>query len=179
MKHLLVVAALLVSACAGKPSFDDPSLTDRRLNLEEYFDGRVTAQGQFQDIFGTVRRQFSVDIHGDWNGKRLRLVEDFVYEDGSTEQRVWTLVKTGADTWQGTAPGVIGTATGVEQGDRFNWKYTIDLPVPSASGPTETLRVTFDDWMWLQDETHVLNRAYVSKAGIPIGEALISFERQR
>lgn len=178
MTRLLMAAAVLLSACAGKPSLQDPPLTDRAFNLEEFFEGRVVAQGQFQDIFGTVRRQFRVDIHGDWNGDRLRLVEDFVYEDGSTEQRVWTLVKTGEATWQGQAPGVIGIASGVEQGDRFNWKYTIDLPVPSASGPAETLRVTFDDWMWLQDETHVFNRAYVSKAGIRIGEALISFERQ-
>ena len=67
--------------------------------------------GQFQDIFGQVRRQFTVKIKGDWNGTTLKLVEDFVYEDGSTEQRVWTLHKTGATTWEGTAPGVIGVAT--------------------------------------------------------------------
>ncbi len=177
MRRLLLATPFFLSACAGTPSFNDAALTDQKLDLETFFDGRVEAHGQFQDIFGTVRRQFTVNIKGDWNGERLLLVEDFVYEDGSTEQRVWTLVKTGADTWTGTAPGVIGTATGVEMGDRFNWKYTIDLPVPSADGPTETMRVTFNDWMWLQDETHVFNRAYVSKFGVTIGEALISFRR--
>ena len=96
-----------------------------------------------------MRRSFTVKITGDWNGKRLRLVEDFVYEDKSTEQRVWTLVKTGSQTWQGTAPGVIGVATGVEDGNRFNWKYTINVPVPSADGTTKTLRVTLYHWMWL------------------------------
>lgn len=177
MRPLLLATPFFLSACAGTPSFNDAALTDQKLDLETFFDGRVEAHGQFQDIFGTVRRQFTVTIKGDWNGERLLLVEDFVYEDGSTEQRVWTLVKTGADTWTGTAPGVIGTAKGVEMGDRFNWKYTIDLPVPSADGPTETMRVTFNDWMWLQDETHVFNRAYVSKFGVTIGEALISFRR--
>ena len=72
---------------------------------------------------------------------------------------------------------MIGTARGVEQGDRFNWKYTIDLPVPSTDGPTETMRVEFDDRMWLQDETHVFNGAYVRRYGVKIGEALISFRR--
>lgn len=177
MRRLLFATPLLLAACGAAPSFDDPSLTDQKLDLEAFFDGRVEAHGQFQDVFGTVRRQFVVTINGTWNGETLRLVEDFVYEDGSTEQRVWTLVKTGADTWTGTAPGVIGVATGVEQGDRFNWKYTIDLPVPSAEGPAETMRVTFDDWMWLQDDSHLFNRAYVSKYGVRIGEALISFRR--
>jgi hypothetical protein len=163
---------LFLAACTGKPSFEDPALSDRQLRLEEFFDGRLVARGQFQDIFGTVRRRFDVDIRGDWDGQRLRLVEDFVYEDGMTEQRVWTLVKTGDRTWQGTAPGVIGVATGREDGDRFNWGYTIDLPVPDG-----TLRVTFDDWMWLLSDDRLLNVAYMKRFGVDIGQVIITFEK--
>lgn len=179
MKPLLLAlaSALALSACTGKPSLDDPLLTDRELELEEFFDGDFVAQGQFQDIFGTVSRSFVVTIRGDWNGERLRLVEDFVYEDGSTEQRVWTLVKTGPETWEGTAPGVIGVATGIEDGNRFNWQYEIDLPVPRADGAQDTVRVTFDDWMWLQSDDRLLNRAYMQRWGIDVGEVIISFER--
>jgi hypothetical protein len=177
MRLILAAAFALLAACTGKPSFDDPSLSDRKLNLEEFFDGELKAYGQFQDILGTVRRSFVVTLNGDWDGDRLRLVEDFVYEDGSTEQRIWTLVKTGDDTWTGTAPGVIGQAAGVEDGDRFNWKYEIDLPIPSATGETETLRVTFDDWMWLLSDDRLLNLAYVKRYGLDIGVVTISFEK--
>ena len=168
------IALCVTSACVGKPALDDEKLSSREFNLEEFFDGTVVAQGQFQDVFGTVRRRFDVTIEGTWDGSTLRLVEDFVYEDASTEQRIWTLQKTGAQTWQGTAPGVIGVANGEERGDTFNWRYTIDLPVPDG-----TLRVTFDDWMWLLSEDRVLNRAYMKKYGVDIGEVIISFERQR
>ena len=168
----------LLAACAGKPSLEDASLSTRELELEEFFDGRLVAHGQFQDIFGTVRRQFVADIQGDWDGERLRLVEDFTYEDGSTEQRVWTLRKTGEETWEGTAPGVIGTATGVEKGDRFNWKYTIDLPVPAADGTTDTVRVTFDDWMWLLTEDRLFNKAYMKRYGVDVGDVSIFFEKR-
>lgn len=72
---------------------------------------------------------------------------------------------------------MIGQALGVEDGERFNWRYTIDLPVPAAGAETETLRVTFDDWMCLQSETRLFNRAYVSKYGVVIAEALISFRK--
>jgi len=178
MRLILAAAiALLLAACTGKPSFDDPALSDRKLNLEEFFEGELVAYGQFQDILGTVRRSFVVTINGDWDGERLRLVEDFVYEDGSTEQRIWTLEKTGPDSWSGTAPGVIGKATGIENGDRFNWVYEIDLPVPSASGETETMRVTFDDWMWLLADDRLLNLAYVKRYGFDIGVVTISFEK--
>lgn len=181
MKYIALTAFALLAACTGKPSFNDPSLSDRAFDLETFFDGDFTAYGQFQDVFGTVRRQFVVDMHGDWNGETLRLVEDFVYEDGSTEQRIWTLRKAGptaADqTWEGTAEGVIGTATGREQGDRFNWQYEIDLPVPAADGSADTLRVTFDDWMWQQTDDRLLNIAYMKRFGIDIGQVVISFEK--
>lgn len=174
---LALTALVFTAACTGKPSLNDPALSDRQLNIEEFFDGKTVAYGQFQDVFGTVRRSFTVTINGDWDGKRLRLVEDFVYEDTSTERRVWTLIKTGPQTWQGTAPGVIGVATGVEDGNRFNWKYTIDLPVPSADGTAKTLRVTFNDWMWLLSDNRLFNRAYMKRFGVDIGDVSISFEK--
>ena len=177
MRQLLIGAVLFLAACTGKPSLDDPALGDRDLNLEEFFQGETVAKGQFQDIFGTVRRRFDVTIDGDWDGRTLTLTEDFVYEDGSTERRVWSLVKTGPDAWKGAAPGVIGTASGTEKGDTFNWKYTIDLPIPSADGPPETMRVAFDDWMWLFSDDRLLNRAYVRRFGLDIGEVIIWFEK--
>lgn len=182
MRVVKIVAALallpLLAACTGKPALTDASLSTRELELEEFFDGRLVAHGQFQDVFGTVRRQFVAEIEGDWDGERLRLVEDFTYEDGSTERRVWTLRKTGEETWEGTAPGVIGVATGEERGDRFNWRYTIDLPVPAADGTTETVRVTFDDWMWLLSEDRLFNRAYMKRFGVDVGDVSIFFEKR-
>ncbi|WP_299046608.1 DUF3833 domain-containing protein [uncultured Tateyamaria sp.] len=166
------LAFAMLAACTGKPDLDDAALSDRKLNLEEFFDGELIAYGQFQDVFGMVRRRFTVEIEGTWDGETLTLVEDFVYEDDSTEQRIWTLTKTGPDSWAGTAPGVIGTATGQETGDTFNWQYKIDLPVPDG-----TLRVTFDDWMWLLSDDRLLNRAYMKRAGVDIGDVIITFEK--
>ncbi len=181
MRRIALVSLLSLAACTGRPGFDDPSLSQRDFDLERYFDGPLVARGQFQDIFGTVRRQFTVAIAGDWDGARLRLVEDFVYEDGSTEQRIWTLRKTGPvvedQTWEGTAPGVIGVATGQERGDRFNWRYTIDLPQPSADGPGTPVRVGFDDWMWLLEGDRVFNRAYMRRFGVDVGDVSIMFEK--
>jgi hypothetical protein len=172
MRLWAAAIVVILAGCTGKPALEDEKLSTRNLNLEEFFEGKTVAYGQFQDIFGTVRRRFDVEITGTWDGETLTLVEDFVYEDDSTEQRVWTLVKTGEDTWRGTAPGVIGEAFGEERGDTFNWRYTIDLPVPDG-----TLRVTFDDWMWLLTEDRLLNRAYMKRFGVDIGEVIITFEK--
>lgn len=169
---LMCAIALSVAACTGKPSIDDPKLSDRVLKIEEFFDGHVVATGQFQDTFGTARRRFRVDIKGTWDGKILTLVENFDYADGSKEQRIWRMNKTGPDTWTGQADGVLGAAKGVARGDNFNWVYRIDLPVPDG-----TLRVNFNDWLWQVSDTRVYNRAYMKKFGVDIGEVQITFDK--
>ncbi|WP_439149326.1 DUF3833 domain-containing protein [Sulfitobacter sp.] len=176
MRNILLMLTVMLglAACTAKPDADDPLLSDRVLKIEEYFDGHVVATGQFQDTFGTVRRRFVVDINGTWDGQTLTLVEDFVYEDKSTEQRVWKMTKTGPETWTGKADGVIGTAKGIARGDTFNWTYKIDLPVPDG-----TLRVDFNDWFWQLSDTRVYNRAYMKKYGVDIGEVQITFDKKR
>ncbi|WP_425046003.1 DUF3833 domain-containing protein [Primorskyibacter sp. S87] len=174
MKQLFAILALsLLAACAGKPDLNDRVLSGRELNLEEFFEGKSVAYGQFQDVFGTVQRRFTVEVEGTFDGRNLKLIEDFTYDDGATEQRIWVLEKTGEQTWSGSAEGVIGTASGQEQGDMFNWKYRIDLPIKEG-----TMRVSFDDWMWLLEDGRLLNRAYVSRFGVRIGEAIIYFEKR-
>lgn len=172
MKILPLILTIVCVASCGSLRLDTQKLSSAELNLEEFFEGETKAYGQFQDRLGNIARRFEVDIEGSWDGRKLVLIEDFTYSDGATEQRVWTLTKTGDDSWRGTAPGVIGTAIGTESGDTFNWQYKIDL-----KGPKGTSRVEFDDWMWLLSETRLLNRAYVKKFGVTIGEVIIIFEK--
>lgn len=170
----LAAAMLLgVAACGGTPDLEDHADTGPELELERFLNGRLTAHGIFQDRFGDLRRAFTVDVVGEWDGETLTLTEDFVYEDGSTERRVWTLTQTSDESWTGTADGVIGPASGEESGNAFNWRYTIDLDTPDG-----TLRATFDDWMWRIDDRVMVNRAYVTKYGIEIGTLSIFFRRE-
>ena len=147
-------------------------MSELEINLEDFFDGNVIAYGQFQDVFGTVRSRFEVDIQGKFDGQRLEIEENFVYSDKTTMKRNWTLVKLNDSEWEGSAPDVIGVAKGVEVGDIFNWQYQIDLPMGDRF-----LKVTFDDWMWLFNDKKLLNKAYVQKYGFTIGEVIIFFEK--
>jgi len=165
--------ALPLIGCSIAPSLDDPKLSNKELNLEEFFDGEIIAYGQFQDTLGNVTRRFEVDIQAEMVGKTLTLVEDFSYSDGTFEQRVWTLEKVEDSEWVGTADGVIGEARGKEYGDMFYWNYTIDLPIPDGQ-----IRVSFDDYMWLLSDDRMLNKAYMSKFGVPLGEVTIIFEKR-
>ncbi len=142
-----------------------------RLELEQFFAGRTEAWGMFQDRFGSVRRQFTVDIEGIVKDETLILVEDFSYSDGEVERRVWTVRRTGPDSYEGEAEGVSGKARGRISGNAFRWRYDFDLSINGR-----VWRVHFDDWMFLQPGGQVvLNRAAVSKWGIGLGAATLCF----
>ena len=67
---------------------------------------------------------------------------------------------------------MIGTAVGEAYGNALNWRYDMDLKVGEG-----TLRVHFNDWMFLQESGVLVNRARVSKFGIEIGEVTLFFQK--
>lgn len=144
----------------------------RNLLLEDYFAGHTQGSGLFEDRFGNVRREFIVDIDGEWDGERLVLTERFRYSDGERETRVWTLTKTGPNSYTGATENVIGVAEGTVAGNALHWEYDFNLPVGDR-----TWKVRFDDWMFLQDNDVLLNKATVSRWGIKIGTVIISFRK--
>ena len=172
-RHLaaLCAAALLLAGCGGMKPEDFEGRTPK-LVLEEYFVGTTKAWGIFEDRFGTLRREFVVDIEGTWDGEELTLVEDFRYSDGETEQRIWRIRKNGENSYEGRADGVIDVAEGKAFGNALNWRYDFDLKIGDSSWT-----VHFNDWMWLQEDGVMINRAKVSKLGIEIGEATIFFRQ--
>lgn len=168
--HALAVL-LLLGGCSSM-RIEDFATGTPELRLEEYFAGRTRAWGLFQDRFGTVRRQFTVDITGTWDGTTLTLDEDFVYVDGEKSKRIWRLTKVGDRRWEGRAADVIGTAEGQEAGNAFQFGYRMNLKVGDS-----TWQVRFDDWMFRIDEEVVLNTAQVYRWGIWIGTVQLSFRR--
>ena len=143
-----------------------------KLLIEEYFAGHTKAWGMFRDRFGTVRRQFEVEIDGTWDGETLTLVEDFIYDDGETEQRIWRIRKVDDHAYEGEADGVIGTAKGLAYGNALNWTYRFALKVGDS-----TWNVTFDDWFFLQSDGVMFNLAEVTKFGVKLGTVTLVFRK--
>lgn len=175
MRCLSLAAAFVATAAVtGCNTMDIEDFEGREptLVLEDYFAGQTRAWGIFEDRFGNLRRQFTVDIEGTWDGRTLTLVEDFFYADGEIDQRIWTLTKTGENTYEGTADDVTGIARGQTAGNAFTWSYNLDLQVGDR-----VWNVHFEDWMFLQEDNTLVNRAYVSKWGFQIGSATIFFQK--
>jgi len=167
----MIFLGVVLTGCGGMDIKKFEAATPQ-LVLEEYFAGKTRAWGIFEDRFGKLRRQFTVDIDGRWDGRTLVLDERFVYRDGERDRRVWMIEKVGPNRYQGRADDVIGVATGEAKGNALSWRYNMDLKVGDS-----TLRVHFDDWMFLQPDNVLINRARVSKWGVELGRVTLFFSK--
>ncbi|OHX11241.1 DUF3833 domain-containing protein [Chromobacterium sphagni] len=172
MRRPACLAALaLLAGCAG-PAVGDYAANRPLFDPGQFFLGKTEAWGMFQDRQGRLVKRFTVDMDGERLGDELVLTERFHYSDGSRQQRVWRLKPTGAGRWRGLADDVVGEAAGETAGNALRWRYTLRLPVDGKE-----YQVQFDDWMFLQDERSMLNRAAMSKYGFHLGEVTLFFRK--
>lgn len=178
-RRSLVISALGSTLTAtGLMGCASPQIADYvsekpTLDLPTYFNGLVDAWGIFTDRNGKVVKRFTVEMKCQWKEGHGILDEDFTYSDGSTEKRVWHLTDMGNGKFEGTAGDVVGKAYGQTQGNAFQWRYTLALPVEGT-----VLHVQMDDWMFLMNERVMLNKARMTKLGVHLGDVTLSFQRR-
>ena len=175
MRFKLPIVAMLLAMLTGCAGPKPEVYRDERpvLDLREYFDGTVDAWGYFADRSGKVVKRFTVEIRASWAGEVGTLDERFVYSDGTTSRRVWTVRRLDAQRYTGTAEDVVGEAQGEAAGNALRWRYVLKLPVDD-----EVYEVDFDDWMYLMDERVMLNKSVMSKFGVRLGEVVLAFRRR-
>tara|TARA_B100001167_G_scaffold182552_1_gene140447 strand:- start:246 stop:713 length:468 start_codon:yes stop_codon:yes gene_type:complete len=144
--------------------------TEPTIKIEEYFNGQVKAWGLLQNRAGKVTRQFKADMFGKFENNILTLEEDFFWTDGEKQKRIWKIEKLDENNYQGTASDVVGSAKGFQYGSAFKFEY--DLLVPFKS---KNIKVSFDDWIFKQDEKVAINRATLTKFGFKVGELTVFF----
>lgn len=167
----LLLVVLGIAGCTGlKPDADAGKA--RSFDVASYFAGRLKAWGVVEPRFGGVVRQFTVDLDGRRDGDDIVLDEYFLFSDGERQERHWRVRRQADGSWRGEASDVPGGAEGREDGSSFSWNYDLMLTVSGS-----TWRVAFRDWMFRIDDEVVLNRAFLSKWGIPVGEVTIAFRK--
>jgi len=160
----------LVSACSG-PKVADYAKEVPPLDIREYFNGNVHAQGLVLDRSGRVTRRFTVEMNCRWEGERGTLQEHFLYNDGERQERTWVLVHQPDGSFRGTAGDVVGEANAAQAGSAFRMNYTLAVVVKG-----KTWNLDFDDWMFRIDDRAVMNRAVFGKFGIRLGEVVVAFQ---
>ncbi len=171
LKTFLLTLVFAVTGCSA--DLDSYQASNPRFDLFDYFEGKVTAWGMVQDYTDKQTRRFTVEIIGSVEGDTLTLVEDFVFDDGEIDQRIWVINRDGEGSYVGEADDIIGQATGKEVGNALQWRYYFELKMDDSS-----VVVGFDDWLYRQDEKHVFNLTKIKKFGIEVGTITLFFQKQ-
>ena len=165
--------AILLTNCSGtnmKPiDFKDK---EPRLIIEDYLSGNVKAWGILQNRSGKVTRQFSADLNGKWDGTQLILDEKFIWSDGEIQKRQWKINKIDEHNYTGKAGDVVGTAIGYSYGPAFKFEYVLLIPIKGKK-----IKITFDDWIFKQDDKVAINRATMTKFGFKVAELTVFFQK--
>lgn len=164
--HSVLMSATITLGLAGAAQASP-------LQLEDYFAGQTKATGSFTAING-LKRTFTVDLHGRFDGKVLTLVEDFHFADGERDRKTWRFVKTSPTTYRGTREDVVGETKVRIDGKVATFTYLVDLP-----GKSKPMRVRFHDRMELMDGGRLENTALVTKWGFPVALTRVSFTRPK
>tara|TARA_B100001996_G_scaffold312082_1_gene254148 strand:- start:114 stop:641 length:528 start_codon:yes stop_codon:yes gene_type:complete len=168
-----LLVTFLITNCSGnnmKPiDFKDKK---PRLIIENYLSGNVKAWGILQNRSGKVIRQFSAQLNGKWDGKQLILDEIFNWSDGEVQKRKWKINKIDEHNYEGTASDVVGMAKGYSYGPAFKFEYVLLVPFKGRE-----MKITFDDWIFKQDDKIAINKARMSKFGIKVAELTVFFQK--
>lgn len=147
-------------------------LTASEPRVELFLLGRSRAEGVFQDFTGRVRRRFVIALNGRMENGALVLSEDFLFDDGATEQRVWRITPVGEKGYIVSADDMIGEAQGDVRGGVSRWSYLFLLKLGARR-----LRVRFHDTFIQTADDTLLNVARVTKFGLELGRSTIIFRR--
>jgi Protein of unknown function (DUF3833) len=165
LTKILATLALATATIAAMPAKADDAMI-------RFFTGKSDAIGKFAAING-VKRAFDVKLRGHWNGKTLRLIEDFSYEDGVKNRKTWIMTKVRDGVYTGTREDVVGTTTIRVSGNTARFNYLVDV----EEGPGENIVRFYDTLKFSNDGKTLKNTALVTKYGLPVAKVRVDFTK--
>lgn len=171
MTTILMIASLVASCSTDISKYEK---TTPELDIQEYFNGPVTAWGMLQDYNNKVTRRFCVEMQGSWQKNVGTLAETFYFNDGEISTRNWQLTRNKNGDYTGTADDVIGIAQGKQKGFALQWQYKLSVKIDE-----KTYQFNLDDWMYRIDEFRVFNQTKMKKFGVTLANITIFFDKEK
>jgi len=134
---------------------------DLRLHLRD----KMICEGVIFGPLGRVTSSFTAIFNVTWNGKVATVAESFRYNDGTRQEREWTVTLGENGHFTSTAPDVVGEGQGVQAGPALQLRYRIRLPEALGGHVLNTV-----DWMYLTPEGTIVNRSQFRKFGVKVAE---------
>jgi hypothetical protein len=168
---VLLASSLLAAGCAGGLKPESFAGAGPRFDPLQFFDGPSRSWGVIESRSGMPKSRFKTEMMGKREGEDLVITQDFTFEDGRRQQRVWRVKKVDDHHYDATANDVVGVSHGLAYGNTFRWEYTV-----ASHNPLTQLRYKL--WMYLQaDGETLINRVMVTKLGVVLAQTTEHFHR--
>ena len=154
----------------------DYQTNDPKLDIRNYLQGKVKAWGIIENMSGKITRRFTVEMQGKWSNDQGTLEEYFIFDNGEESKRTWTVQFKNNHNFTATANDVVGIACGSQYGNSMNMKYVLNLEIDKEK--RKKYKVNLDDWMYLIDQTMLINKSTIKKFGITFAKLTIFFQKQ-
>lgn len=139
-----------------------------KLILNEFFEGNLTAHGIVKNRSNNVIRHFNVSMKGSWsNDGTGTLVEHFVFDDNSTQQRTWTfkpIITDEGKQYLAHANDTLEPVLTDISGNAFFMNYDLLINYKGHD-----IYVNIDDKMYLVNDSTIINESVMTKYGIEVG----------
>jgi hypothetical protein len=168
---LIAFGGLALAACSSV-SVEDYAANKPQIVAEQFFNGKLLAHGIVKDRDGRVIRYFSASIDASWRDGIGTLDENFVFDDGEQQKRVWTLKPSADNHYIATAGDVIGEGKMNVAGNSVFLDYVLRVPY---DGDSIDLRI--DDRMYLVSDRVLLNESIMTKWGFEVGSLMLVIEK--
>jgi hypothetical protein len=144
-----------------------------KLVPEEYFSGKTKGVGVFYNRFGDLKTSFIVTLNGySKSPTEFILEEQLIYENGEKLNRVYKIEKINPNLYHAYTEDIDGVGIIEVYGNTMKWTYDLNQEVKKSK-----ILLHFNDWMHLQQDGIILNRAYASKFGLNVGEVFMSIRK--
>lgn len=151
---------------------DDYDAAGPALDLRQHLNGPLLCEGVLYGPTGRVTSRFVADMHVSWEGNIGTMTERFTYDDGSVQDRCWTLALGNDGSVKATAPDVIGEGQGMAKGHALQLKYRIKLGEDAGGHELDAV-----DWMYLVENGTIMNRSQFRKFGIKVAELVATMRK--
>lgn len=131
-----------------------------------FFSGHTHSWGVIENRSGAPTEAIETDSQGrlDATG-RLQMTQRLLYQDGKTQEQIWTMARTAPNRFQATANDMVGTADGRSDGRVFHWQWVL-----ARSPGNPLMNVTMEQWMYQLADGTTLIRTTVSKLNVILAE---------
>lgn len=168
----LIACCLLTAGCHTlKP--ESFAGAEPRFEPEKFFEGPTRSWGVIESRSGRPKSRFRTEMMGRREGNDLVITQDFTFEDGHKQQRVWRMRRIDDHRYVATANDVVGVSRGQAYGNTFHWEYTLAL---RPGNPLANVRFKLRMYLQADGET-MINKVTISKLGVIVAQTTEHFHR--